>query len=140
MDQEHDGVKLRNNVIGLREIVRSGSHRANNFKVGRARLQEVLPAVRPRCMRVQRSRRGRRPTRSFPHRTPCSVAVEASRRPAVAAHPHPARPAHWCQSHQSQGSIYMMFDYMDHDMTGLLERSQRENRRFNTQQARPPAG
>ncbi|KAL4442464.1 hypothetical protein ABPG77_005048 [Micractinium sp. CCAP 211/92] len=64
MDQEHDGVKLRNNVIGLREIVRSGSHRANNFK----------------------------------------------------------------------GSIYMIFDYMDHDMTGLLERSQRENRRFNTQQ------
>jgi hypothetical protein len=27
---------LRNNIIGLREIVRSSSHKANNFKVGAA--------------------------------------------------------------------------------------------------------
>ncbi|KAI7837692.1 hypothetical protein COHA_008485 [Chlorella ohadii] len=58
--QEINGQLLRNNVIGLREIVRSGSHKANNYK----------------------------------------------------------------------GSIYMIFDYMDHDMTGLLERTNRENRKF----------
>lgn len=28
----------------------------------------------------------------------------------------------------------MMFDYMDHDMTGLLERTQREGRRFTVPQ------
>lgn len=30
--QEINGQLLRNNVIGLREIVRSGSHKANNYK------------------------------------------------------------------------------------------------------------
>lgn len=35
-----------------------------------------------------------------------------------------------------QGSIYMMFDYMDHDMTGLLERSQKEGKRFTAAQVR----
>lgn len=55
---------LRNNIIGLREIVRSGSHRVNNFK----------------------------------------------------------------------GSIYMVFDYMDHDMTGLLERSRKEGPQFTAPQ------
>ncbi|PSC69315.1 cyclin-dependent kinase C-2-like isoform A [Micractinium conductrix] len=61
-----DGSLLRNSVIGLREIVRSSSHKANNYK----------------------------------------------------------------------GSIYMMFDYMDHDMTGLLERTQREGRRFTVPQVK----
>jgi hypothetical protein len=30
----------------------------------------------------------------------------------------------------------MMFDYMDHDMTGLLERSQKEGKRFTAAQVR----
>lgn len=64
--QEINGQLLRNNVIGLREIVRSGSHKANNYK----------------------------------------------------------------------GSIYMIFDYMDHDMTGLLERTNREKRPFNAAQVK----
>ena len=58
---------------------------------------------------------------------------EAGSRVAAAAHP----PAHL---RVPQGSIYMIFDYMDHDMTGLLERSQRDQRRFNTSQARWLAG
>lgn len=33
-----------------------------------------------------------------------------------------------------RGSIYMIFDYMDHDMTGLLERSMREGPRFTLPQ------
>ena len=64
VDQRLDKVLLRDNIIRLVEIVRSGSHRVNNFK----------------------------------------------------------------------GSIYMVFEYMDHDMTGLLERSQREGRRFTPAQ------
>ncbi|KDD74762.1 protein kinase, partial [Helicosporidium sp. ATCC 50920] len=55
------GPDFRNNIITLREIVRSSSHASNNYR----------------------------------------------------------------------GSIYMIFDYMDHDMTGLLERSMREGPRFS---------
>ncbi|KAL6766227.1 CDKC1 [Auxenochlorella protothecoides x Auxenochlorella symbiontica] len=61
---EINGKILRNHVITLREIVRSGSHKCNNFR----------------------------------------------------------------------GSIYMIFDYMDHDMTGLLARSQREGPPFSVPQ------
>lgn len=47
-----DGSLLRNSVIGLREIVRSSSHKANNYKVGLSggalgRGPCLLHAVRP---------------------------------------------------------------------------------------------
>jgi len=41
--EQLEGMLLRNNVIGLREIVRSGSHRANNFKVGELSAGGGLP-------------------------------------------------------------------------------------------------
>lgn len=41
----------------------------------------------------------------------------------------------------AQGSIYMVFDYMDHDLAGLLERQAAEGRRgFTVAQARAPRG
>lgn len=48
---------------------------------------------------------------------------------------HPVSfPAHNTQLHTPRPQI---FDYMDHDMTGLLERTNRENRKFNAAQVRP---
>lgn len=41
--------------------------------------------------------------------------------------------AHKCNNFK--GSIYMVFDYMDHDMTGLMER---KGYKFKPEQARRP--
>ncbi|EFN54523.1 hypothetical protein CHLNCDRAFT_9747, partial [Chlorella variabilis] len=38
------------------------------------------------------------------------------------------------RSGSHRGSIYMVFDYMDHDMTGLLERSRKEGPQFTAPQ------
>ncbi len=137
--QEINGQLLRNNVIGLREIVRSGSHKANNYKGsiymvsccccccasccllwqdwlarlgGRAakavctwRLKLVAPARCPSLHDLVRPTSGSAPLAESVRSSPI---------------PHPV-------------SI-QIFDYMDHDMTGLLERTNRENRKFTAAQ------
>ena len=50
--------------------------------------------------------------------------------------PHPAPTPVPPPTPPVQGSIYMVFDYMDHDMTGLLERSRKEGPQFTAPQVR----
>lgn len=74
------------------------------------------------------------------------VATDVGQRLCGPPHASPAAP---CRAHQPRldtphppgkkannfrGSIYMIFDYMDHDMTGLLARAQREGPRFTVPQ------
>jgi len=40
------------------------------------------------------------------------------------------------KSNNEKGSIYMVFDYMEHDMTGLLQRQHLLGRKFEEAQVR----
>lgn len=63
--------------------------------------------------------------------SPCMVTIVASHQ-CSSLPPCISLAGHKCNNFR--GSIYMIFDYMDHDMTGLLARSQREGPPFSVPQ------
>ncbi len=116
---------LRNNIIGLREIVRSGSHRVNNFKACSCwREMGWLISI---C--------------SWAYSIPVQGPPPNRTLRQLSNHHNNHHHAYFYISHPPmQGSIYMIFDYMDHDMTGLLERSQKDLRGFTPAQVRWKVG
>ena len=135
------GHLLRNNIITLREIVRSQSEpsgaRLAAPQRGRRRLgQWGLPAcccaglgAAAACTcGLALAAGGAAPGLPvFP--SPHHILAPTSLRAAA-----PARAGH--KSNNDKGSIYMVFDYMEHDMTGLLQRVNLSGRHFKPAEVR----
>lgn len=92
------------NIINLREIVRSQS-------------ESPPEPYTSGCDLPHRTA----PHHTAPHRTPPPTKI-----------PHLCIPAHMVNAYK--GSIYMVFDYMDHDLTGIM---QRRLNKFSVAEVRP---